>query len=486
MIARQARIYTFLQYFIDMLLTAISLAGGYYLRLYLPYMLPESWTTWLAPDLYPLRHYIWLLLVILPIWLSLLSAMNFYRTLVRLSLIGQVRLLVNLELFGGILVGFAIFLLKLNVSRPLIFFFLFANFTLLFLERVALKIKLKLFKENKNNFKSILIVAGETNGREIGDLIKNYRDWGLHVAGYITTDTGNLPRPPDEGRRPSDPPILGGLEQIPNILKENIIDEIVFVGSDKKDLDKFEEIFPFCEAQGIRMSLVANFFPQSISRISMEYLDHVPLITFSTAPDYSPALVLKRVIDLGLSIGLLAVSAPLTLMVALLVKLTSKGPVIYRQVRCGLYGRPFTLYKFRSMIDGAEDALWEIRHLNEMGGPVFKMRNDPRVTSLGRFLRKSSIDELPQLYNVLKGDMSLVGPRAPLPEEVREYTRWQRRRLSVKPGITCLWQVSGRNEVDFDEWMTMDLRYIDNWSLALDLKILLKTIPTVLLGRGAR
>jgi lipopolysaccharide/colanic/teichoic acid biosynthesis glycosyltransferase len=172
--------------------------------------------------------------------------------------------------------------------------------------------------------------------------------------------------------------------------------------------------------------------------------------------------------------------------VALLIKLTSKGPIIYDQVRCGLYGRKFVLHKFRSMKDGAEDILWEIKHLNEMDGPVFKMRNDPRVTPLGRFLRKSSIDELPQFWNVLKGDMSLVGPRAPLPEEVREYTRWQRRRLSVKPGITCLWQVSGRNEIDFHEWMKLDLAYIDNWSLLLDLKILLRTFPVVLLGKGAR
>jgi len=170
----------------------------------------------------------------------------------------------------------------------------------------------------------------------------------------------------------------------------------------------------------------------------------------------------------------------------LLVKLTSKGPIIYRQVRCGLYGRTFVLYKIRSMCDGAEDVLWEIKHLNEMAGPVFKMRNDPRVTPLGRFLRKSSIDEWPQFWNVLKGDMSLVGPRAPLPQEVKEYTRWQRRRLSVKPGITCLWQVSGRNEINFHEWMKLDLHYIDNWSLLLDFKILLRTFPVVLFGKGAR
>jgi exopolysaccharide biosynthesis polyprenyl glycosylphosphotransferase len=194
----------------------------------------------------------------------------------------------------------------------------------------------------------------------------------------------------------------------------------------------------------------------------------------------------KRAMDVVFSILLLMASLPLMILVGLLVKLTSKGPIIYSQVRCGLYGRKFVLYKFRSMQEGAQDVLWEIKHLNEMDGPVFKMRLDPRVTVLGRFLRKYSIDEWPQFWNVLKGDMSLVGPRAPLPEEVLEYTRWQRRRLSVKPGITCLWQVSGRNEIDFHEWMKLDLHYIDNWSLLLDLKILLRTFPVVLFGKGAR
>ena len=238
--------------------------------------------------------------------------------------------------------------------------------------------------------------------------------------------------------------------------------------------------------QGIRTRVAVDLFPAKVSNVSMEFLENVPVITFSATPDHAFSLFIKRAMDVILTVLLLALLTPLMIVVGLLVKMTSKGPMIYRQIRCGLYGRKFVLYKFRSMNQGAEDVLWEIRHLNEMDGPVFKMRNDPRVTPFGRFLRKSSIDELPQLWNVVKGDMSLVGPRAPLPEEVREYTRWQRRRLSVKPGITCLWQVSGRNEIDFHEWMKLDLQYIDNWSLLLDVKILLRTFPVVLLGRGAR
>ncbi len=171
--------------------------------------------------------------------------------------------------------------------------------------------------------------------------------------------------------------------------------------------------------------------------------------------------------------------------IALAIRLTSSGQVLFRQVRCGLNGRRFTLYKFRTMVEDAERRRPELHHLNEMDGPVFKVRRDPRVTRLGRLLRRYSLDELPQLWNVLSGTMSLVGPRPAIPEEVAQYQRWQRRRLSMRPGLTCLWQISGRNDLDFDRWMELDLEYIDSWSPLLDLKILARTVPVVLSGRGA-
>ena len=197
-------------------------------------------------------------------------------------------------------------------------------------------------------------------------------------------------------------------------------------------------------------------------------------------------LLAKRAFDVVLSVLGLVLLSPLLASVAVAVRLDSRGPVLFRQRRCGLNGRVFTLYKFRSMRLGAEDELDALRQHNEMDGPVFKMRDDPRVTGVGRFLRRTSIDELPQLWNVLEGDMSLVGPRPPLPEEVRRYERWQRRRLSMKPGITCPWQVSGRTDLDFDRWMELDLAYIDELVALADLQIVARTIPAVLLRRGAR
>jgi len=211
----------------------------------------------------------------------------------------------------------------------------------------------------------------------------------------------------------------------------------------------------------------------------------MPLLTFSTTPESEDLLLLKRGVDFVMALVFLIVLSPLLLVLAILIKLTSRGPVLYRQTRCGLGGRKFTVYKFRSMRADADLLRHELAALNEMDGPVFKIKVDPRCTPVGAFMRKFSLDELPQLVNILKGDMSFVGPRPPLPQEVEKYQRWQRRRLRMQPGLTCLWALEGRNKLNFKRWMELDLEYIDNWSPSLDWKIILKTIPVVLLGRGA-
>ncbi len=209
------------------------------------------------------------------------------------------------------------------------------------------------------------------------------------------------------------------------------------------------------------------------------------MLTFSTTPESEDLLLLKRVVDFVMALVFLIALSPFCMVLAILIKLTSRGPVLYRQTRCGLGGRKFTVYKFRSMRADADLVREELAALNEMDGPVFKIKNDPRCTAVGAFMRKFSLDELPQLVNILKGDMAFVGPRPPLPEEVEKYERWQRRRLRMQPGLTCLWALEGRNKLNFKRWMELDLEYIDNWSPSLDWKIILKTIPVVLMGRGA-
>jgi len=209
------------------------------------------------------------------------------------------------------------------------------------------------------------------------------------------------------------------------------------------------------------------------------------MLTVSATPRQPVALLVKRVTDLFGSAAAIVILSPVFIIAAILIKTTSRGPVFFAQSRVGLNGRTFKLYKFRSMFRDAEEHRAALANRNEMSGPVFKIKNDPRITVVGKWMRRFSIDELPQFWNVLAGDMSLVGPRPPIPEEVKKYERWQRRRLSMKPGITCLWQVSGRNAIDFENWMRLDLTYIDTWSLRLDVQILLRTVPVVLTARGA-
>jgi exopolysaccharide biosynthesis polyprenyl glycosylphosphotransferase len=241
-----------------------------------------------------------------------------------------------------------------------------------------------------------------------------------------------------------------------------------------------------CEELGVGAKVYADFFQQRIARVEVEDLDGAPMLSFTTVPGDPLALLAKRAFDVAVSGAAVALLSPLLLAVSLAIVVDSPGPVLFRQRRVGRNGREFWLYKFRSMRADAEAHLARLRDQNEADGPVFKMRNDPRITRVGRFLRKTSIDELPQFWNVLRGDMSVVGPRPPIPSEVREYHRWQRRRLSMRPGITCIWQISGRSDVKFDRWMELDLQYIDNWSFWDDLKIVFKTIPVVLIGKGAR
>jgi exopolysaccharide biosynthesis polyprenyl glycosylphosphotransferase len=264
-----------------------------------------------------------------------------------------------------------------------------------------------------------------------------------------------------------------------------VVDEVV-VAVGRERIPELEGLFLHCEQVGVNARLVAGFFPHVLARAELDYLEEVPLLTFTTTPQNAVALAIKRGLDILCSGAFLLCFCWLYALLALAVKVSSRGNVLFWQERVGLNGRRFTLYKFRSMVPDAEARYAEVAHLNDRkGGPAFKAQNDPRVTPLGRVLRKLSLDELPQFWNVFRGDMSLVGPRPPIPAEVEKYETWQRRRLSMRPGLVCLWQVRGRNALDFETWMKLDLEYIDRWSLGLDLRILLRAVPAVLLGTGA-
>ncbi len=479
MFHRRYQTYAKLVLIADIAAGLLALFVSYHFRRYLVLIAPDEWSGRFNPELLPFSDYLVFFLAFLPCWVLLLATTQRYPQLLEVSLKQQLLRIVQFVFVTAFAAGFLSYAFKLLISRPVLLTLLILTGILQCLIRIGFYWLLWSRNVVAHNLVNIVIVGANGRAAAMAQLLGKLKAWGYRVEGYVST-------------RPDEPeitglPRLGKLEDLPAILAEREgIDEVVFVGSDARDLGDFEGLITYCEDLGVRTRLALDFFPTSASRVSLEFLEQVPLLTFSTAPDHDMSLMAKRAADFIIAFASLVFLSPLLLLLAAAIKFTSPGPIFYRQTRCGLYGRRFRLIKFRTMINGAEDKLWEIRHLNEMDGPVFKMRNDPRVTPFGRFLRKSSLDELPQLWNVVRGEMSIVGPRAPLPEEVKYYATKQKRRLSVKPGITCLWQVSGRSDIDFHRWMEMDLEYIDNWSFWLDLLIMLKTIPAVFTGRGAR
>ncbi len=282
-----------------------------------------------------------------------------------------------------------------------------------------------------------------------------------------------------------DAPLLGMIEDLERVLHDRAVGEVYFAASVLRHAEVMEAAIHVCERYGVSFALPTSPFRFDRARLKYEKAAPSGYLHYVTYEHKPIETAIKRVFDVFASALALLLLAPLFIVVAGLIKLGSRGPVFFPQERVGLHGRHFYMLKFRSMVENADALRVELEAQNEQSGPVFKITQDPRVTSIGRFIRKFSIDELPQLINVLRGEMSIVGPRPPLPKEVEKYEPWQRRRLSVRPGITCVWQVSGRNEISFERWMYLDMQYIDHWSFKEDIKLILKTIPTVLSGRGA-
>jgi exopolysaccharide biosynthesis polyprenyl glycosylphosphotransferase len=387
----------------------------------------------------------------------------------------------KMSLFGLLSMFAGLFLLKGEyVSRSFLLAFSVLEFLVLATSRWLLMIGGRWFRARPEYDRHFVIVGATAGAAELASLLEEGESSGLRLLAFVYTGNEKPIPPPGLRKNYSILP----MEQLPELLHNHVVDEVLFAVG-REDLFKLEPLMQQCEQEGVHMRVQLDFLPQGFSHVFVEHLAHVPLLTFASTPQNDFALLFKRVLDVTLSALALVVLSPLFLVLALLISLTSKGPVFYRQTRCGLSGRRFTLLKFRSMVSHADELLPDLEQLNEVDGPVFKMRNDPRCTVVGRWMRPLSLDELPQLWNILRGDMSLVGPRPPLPAEVEHYEPWQRRRLRMRPGLTCLWALEGRSRLQFDRWVRLDLIYIDNWSVWLDFKILLKTIPTVLSSRGA-
>jgi exopolysaccharide biosynthesis polyprenyl glycosylphosphotransferase len=367
-----------------------------------------------------------------------------------------------------------------RISRVFLSSFILLSWLFLICFRMATRNLIPAVSRRFGVERYVLVVGLGERAERLGRNLEAYYDQGLRIFGFLA--------PPRFQPAPANVRIgrtykVFPLDDLRNLLAKHVIDEIHFaVESDQ--LPALEEVFLWCDEEGVCSRLAVDFFPHVNSELALERLGNTPLLTFTAAPDDELLLLTKRMIDIAVAAVSIVVLSPLLLLIALLVRLTSPGPIIFSQIRCGLNGRAFTFYKFRSMVVNAEQRFHEVAHLTQRDVAT-KIPNDPRLTLIGKWLRKFSLDELPQLFNVLKGDMSLVGPRPAIPSEVAQYQRWQRRRLRMRPGLTCLWALQGRDHVDFETWMRMDLEYIDNWSLGLDARIMLLTIPEVLSGRGA-
>jgi exopolysaccharide biosynthesis polyprenyl glycosylphosphotransferase len=343
--------------------------------------------------------------------------------------------------------------------------------------RVALFSALRLVRRTGRNYRSVLVVGTGPRARQARRVIETHPEWGLRLLGFVD----DCDSPVDGGL--ADQPVYK-FSDVPELFRREVIDEVV-VACPRSLLHQIGPVIGMCAAVGVPVTIFSDLFGDYLPLPRATQFGTMPALSFAVVHHSQVKLWVKRGLDLVAASALLALTAPILGLAAALIKLTSSGPVFFRQMRCGLNGRRFAMLKLRTMYADAEHRRREVEHLNELSGPVFKIRNDPRITPVGRVLRRWSLDELPQLWNVVRGDMSLVGPRPPIPGEVDQYLSFQRRRLSMRPGLTCLWQVCGRNEIGFEEWVRLDLEYIDSWSLGQDLKILARTLPAVLRGTGA-
>jgi exopolysaccharide biosynthesis polyprenyl glycosylphosphotransferase len=324
-----------------------------------------------------------------------------------------------------------------------------------------------------------LIIGSGSRARRLAESLLRNADWGVHIVGYLDPD------PARHGDHVLGASVVGTIDDITSIFRDHVIDEVV-LAIPRSMIPDVEKIVRACEEEGIRFLLMADVFDVNVARLRLTHFSEIPLLTFEPVAQEEWALLAKRIMDLTLSVLMLPMLLPLMAVVAIAIRLDSAGPVFFVQNRVGLNKRHFRMLKFRTMADGSEQLQAQLEHLNEAHGPIFKIAKDPRITRVGRFLRRTSLDELPQLFNVIKGDMSLVGPRPMSLRDVNLFDRGiQRKRFSVKPGVTCLWQISGRSQLPFSRWLELDLSYIEQWSLGLDIKILFKTVPVVLKGTGA-
>ena len=426
-----------------------------------------------------LQSYVALFLGLMLVLLLAFSANRVYRVRRGTSWVEEVFRVTNGVLVGTVVAMAATFGLRpLAFSRLLFLYDAVLIIVLLGLVRGLRRVVESRLRARGINLIYVLIVGAGEIGRAVMRAVFAQPHLGYSVIGFVDNDPEAGAT--DIGRFKA----LGSLDQLERILEREKVHEVIVTLPWRHQSEMFR-LVRACERRGVRARVVPDMFQLNLSRVSVDELGGIPLIGLKATRFTETGRLAKRLLDLGLTLVFMPLLLPLLALLALIVRLDSGGPVFFTQTRVGRKGQPFRIFKFRSMAVGAEGQQQALSELNQASGPLFKIREDPRLTPVGRWLRRSSMDELPQLINVLRGEMSLVGPRPGLPQEVEQYKRWHRQRLDVMPGITGLWQVSGRSEVAFDEMCLLDIYYLENWSLAMDIVLILRTIPKVFLGRGA-
>ncbi|MDB6125905.1 MAG: exopolysaccharide biosynthesis polyprenyl glycosylphosphotransferase [Pedosphaera sp.] len=463
MLRRDRQIKMQIQQLLDALLFAVSFWLAWIFRAN-----PDVMQFFGLSPVSPFTSYYLLYLVLIPTGPLVLEAQGFYDQPMLSPRRTAVWPLFKGCLFTTVGLIMILFFFRLELARSVAILFGFISFSLIFLKEEFVRFGMKSKFARAQFERRFVLVGTEAETAELRRELKAKPEDGMVVLAEMDLNTKSL-------------------DGLTHLLHEHSVNGVI-LNAKHNDFKQVESAIHTCELEGVEVWLMTDFFKPQISRSTFDDFHGRPILVFRTAPEASWQGIIKKVIDFIVALIMVIGLSWAFALVALLVKLTSPGPILFRQQRAGLNGQPFTIFKFRTMGTNAEQRKHELAAMNEMSGPVFKITNDPRVTPVGKFLRKFSIDEFPQLFNVLRGEMSLVGPR-PLPvEEVKRFDDLaHRRRLSVKPGLTCLWQVSGRNNVsDFRDWVRLDLEYIDNWSLWLDFKILWRTIPIVLIGTGAK
>lgn len=456
-------------YFLDLLITVLGFLAAFWIKILI---FPD-------PDMVLISH-LYLIPLLLFLVVSFFSYFGAYESPRDKTAQGYAwSIFRGISITIGVMLALLFFLKVEYISRAVVVLFAVIEFVFIFATRYGLRRSyIRSIKKGTKALHVLIIGTGE-RAKELVVKLRSQAEWGVKVIGHLDPDSKRV------GQTVFGSSVIGTIDDITDVLKQHVVDEVI-IAIPRSLLENAEPIAHACEEEGIKLRFMADVFSLHAARISLAQTGDIPLLTLEPVVQDEIKLLFKRCFDLVLALLSMLIVLPMVAVISLAIKLDSPGPIFFIQQRVGLKKRLFPMIKFRSMYENAEEQLDEIEHLNEAEGPIFKMANDPRVTRIGRFLRKWSLDELPQLFNVIMGYMSLVGPR---PMSIRDVDLFdkgiQRKRFSVKPGITCIWQVSGRSNLPFEKWLELDLEYISNWSLWLDLKILIKTIPAVFLTKGA-